>query len=301
VPEDVVALGQVDQWFPRVAQMGAHVPRAELEVSTAQGPKMLGVTVTPLSGQSGHLLVVFQDLTRLRRMEGELKRVDRLASLGTLSAQLAHEIRNPLASMRGSAQMLAGAEDVSASSSRLAGILVRESDRLSALVEDFLRFARPPPPTLAPTSLKAIAAETLEMLSSDPLARGVKVETQLREVIAQLDGDQLRQVLLNLLRNAFAAVSAGGTVRVSTEARDGRAILKVWDSAGALAPDDQARIFEPFFSKRSGGTGLGLSMAHSIVHAHGGSIQVASSLAQGTEFAVEIPLSKEVAVANSGR
>lgn len=268
------------------------VPRAELKVETPRGPRILGLTLAPLegAGQSSRL-IVFQDLTALRRAEDELRRADRLAALGTLAAQLAHEIRNPLAAMRGSAQMLAqdGAEDPSVV--RLTNILLRESDRLSRLVEEFLRFARPPPPQRRVAALDELIRETVEMLQADPLRRGVHLSLELRPVMASVDPDQLRQVLLNLLRNAFEAVGPEGRTRVSLSvSAEQKVLLAVWDSAGAIPEAHLVRIFEPFFTTRSGGTGLGLATAYSIVRAHEGRLQVTSSPGSGTEFTVELPL-----------
>lgn len=263
--------------------------RSEVVVATRFGERTLGLTTSPLEETTGEMLVVFQDLTDLRRMEEEMKRVDRLAALGKLSAQLAHEIRNPLAAMRGSAQLLASETGGDPASARLVGVLVRESDRLSALVDDFLRFARPPPPSLRTANLAQLAEETVEMLLEDPLARGIRVDVRLQQLDALVDADQLRQVLINLLRNAFAAAGPdGGEVRVTVESGDRGPLLKVWDSAGAIAPEDIGRIFEPFFTRRAGGTGLGLSTAHSIVRAQGGSIEVSSSPERGTEFVVTL-------------
>src|SRR5262249_10353721 len=115
--------------------------RSEIAVSTESGRRVLGLSVTRLEGKEDSLLIVFQDLTELRRMEDQLRRIDHLAALGTLAAQLAHEIHNPLASMRGSAQLLAAEAGEHEQSDRLAKILIRESDRLTTLLEDFLRFA----------------------------------------------------------------------------------------------------------------------------------------------------------------
>lgn len=270
------------------------VPRSELKVETARGPRILGLTLAPLEG-TGHAsrLIVFQDLTALRRAEDDLRRADRLAALGTLAAQLAHEIRNPLAAMRGSAQMLAqdGAEDPGMS--RLTAILLRESDRLSRLVEEFLRFARPPKPVARPVDLHLLIRETMEMLQADPISGGVELELDLQPVAATVDPDQLRQVLLNLARNAFEAVGAGGRVRVSLASEGDVVRLCVWDSAGAIPESHLGRIFEPFFTTRSGGTGLGLATAYSIVRAHEGRLQVTSTPEAGTEFTVELPLAAE--------
>jgi two-component system sensor histidine kinase PilS (NtrC family) len=274
----------------------ALVPRHELPVDTPRGPRILGLSVGPLEGSlEAARLVIFQDLTALRRTEDELRRADRLAALGTLAAQLAHEIRNPLASMRGSAQMLAQDARGEAGTERLTAILLRESDRLSRLVEDFLRFARPPPPQLQSVALEALVSETVEMLRADPLGRGVQVALELTPVRARVDPDQFRQVLLNLLRNAFQAAGAGGRVRVAleVEGEEGTPRLRIWDSAGAIPEEHLGRIFEPFFTTRSGGTGLGLSSAHSIVRAHGGRIQVSSAPRMGTEFVVALPPAAE--------
>lgn len=280
---------QLDELIPGATGLGAHVRRAELSVRTPAGQKVLGLTVTPLEGRVGEKLIVFQDLTELRRTEDELRRTDRLASLGKLSAQLAHEIRNPLASMRGSAQMLAQQVGTESSTQRLAGILMRESDRLTSLVEDILRFARPPPPTRQSVDLALLSAETMEVLRADPLAREVRLEQALRRAVVDADDGQVRQVLINLVRNALAAAGPGGKVRISVSPEPGGGVLSVWDSAGGIEPTDLDRVFEPFFSNRAGGTGLGLSTAHSIVSAHGGKITVRSSKTEGTEFAVHLP------------
>ena len=288
-----------EEILPGVDALGGSTRRGMLEVPTPQGQRALGLTTSTLASDPSQRLVVFTDLTELRRMEEELKRVDRLAALGKLSAQLAHEIRNPLAAMRGSAQMLTEAPEQK-NAPRLAQILVRESDRLTQLVEDFLRFARPPPPMLRRCSLREVVTETLEMLSGDPAVSAAVVQTELgpEDVLAQADPDQVRQVLINMLRNAVAAVGPGGRVKVSLGSAPGggSAELRVWDSAGSIPPEDLTRVFEPFFTTRQGmgGTGLGLSTAHSIVRAHGGTVRVTSSRESGTEFVVSLPAAGEV-------
>jgi two-component system sensor histidine kinase PilS (NtrC family) len=289
----------IDQLIPGILKIDPGARRTEMQVTNREGMRILGLTVTSLEGAPGALLIVFQDLTELRRAEDELKRVDRLAALGKLSAQLAHEIRNPLASMRGSAQMLA-AEIPNGDSARLASVLIRESDRLSSLVEDFLRFARPPTPQMRPYSLKQLLTETLEILCSDPLARGIKIQTSLSEMMADIDPDQMKQVLINILRNAFAAVSQGGEVKVVLDTVEGHPRIRIWDSAGSIPSEVLERIFEPFFTTRKGGTGLGLSTAHSIVRAHGGMIYVTSSRSEGTEFTIGLRPIREAQFAHIG-
>lgn len=290
--DDGLGVGQpLEQLLPGVSGLTPRSVRGELRVRTPGGNRVLGLSVSPLEGEAGALLIVFQDLTDLRRMEEDLKRTDRLASLGALSAQLAHEIRNPLAAMRGSAQLLAQEQSTDAVVQKLTGILTREADRLARLVEDFLRFARPPEPQRRPVALDALLSETVEMLRADPMAREVMMEVRAPEALtAPVDPDQLRQVLINLVRNGFQAAGPRGTVRVALARAEKEAQIRVWDSAGSITEEMMGHLFEPFFTTRNGGTGLGLSTAHSIIRAHGGSIRVTSHPADGTEFLVGLPL-----------
>lgn len=283
---EVTRRASVDELLPGAKTL---VPgrRSELRVETPRGGRILGLSVTPLSSAEG-LLIVFQDLTELRRIERELDSIDHLATLGRLSAQLAHEIRNPLAAMRGSAQMLVG-DSAGGAGERLAKLILRESDRLAGLVEGYLKLARPPPPQLVPTRVDAVVRETLELLRADPAFAGVQVDESLEAIEAVCDAGQVKQVLINLLRNAAGAISGTrGRIRIKVANAPDGVTVEVWDSAGALAAEDRQRIFEPFFSRAQGGTGLGLSTVHTIVQAHGGTISVDSSPATGTTFAVKL-------------
>lgn len=289
LPRDGRAPVKIQEVIPDALSLGPHARRAELSVQTPMGERTLGLAVTPLEGERGALLVVFQDLTDLRRVEEELVRADRLASLGKLSAQLAHEIRNPLAAMRGSAQLLASEVGKDSAGEKLLGIIVREADRLAGLVDSILKYSRPPPPVFAPVELRGLVSETLAMLRADPLARGVVLEEDLVPARVRGDAGQLRQLLINLVRNALVAVRGSGRVRVSVRDGGETARLSIWDSAGSIPAANLSRLFEPFFTTREGGAGLGLSTSHSIVTAHEGKIYVTSSPEQGTEFVVLLP------------
>ena len=293
LPEGPLRAGAVESMLPGVMRLGGEQRRRELSVLTPAGERILGLSVTTLEGQQGSLLIVFQDLTELRHIEEGLRRSDRLAAVGTLAAQLAHEIRNPLAAMRGAAQLLAQDPGADPASGRLTQILLRESDRLSKLVDDFLRFARPPVPDKRLVALDALVTETLEMLRVDPLSRGAWLDATVQPQQVEADADQLRQVLLNLLRNALQAAGTAGQVRVSVEGDMHEAHIRVWDSKGGIPAANLPRLFEPFFTTREGGTGLGLSTAHAIIRAHGGDIRVRSSPEDGTEFDVVLPKSVE--------
>ena len=279
----------VDRLIPGVLALPppqAGRPRAELTVFTPNGQRTLGLAVVPLHSPAGARLIVFQDLTQLRRAEEELRRADRLAELGALSAELAHEIKNPLAAMRGSAELLGEAGDTE--TRRLVGILRREADRLGTLVDEFLAFARPTVPIRRRCALDDLVRQTVELLSADPLAVGVQIEVEPAGLEADVDPNQIRQVLLNILRNALAAAGRGGRVRAYFSKDGDTSRIHIWDSAGSIASTDLPHIFEPFFSKTPGGTGLGLSTVHSIVRAHGGHVHVSSSPTRGTEVVVAL-------------
>src|SRR5215469_3288377 len=230
--EPTATPANVEDVIPGVRTLFTGRPRSEVTVSTPTGRRTLGLTVSALSVPAGPLLVVFQDLTDLRRAEQELRRADRMAELGALSAQLAHEIRNPLAAMRGSAQLLSPGADPE--TQRLVGILTGEADRLAELVTDFLVFARPPAPVRRLCDLDELVRQTIELVSSDPLASGVSVDVAPGGLRAEVDPDQVRQVLLNLLRNALAAAGKSGRVQAFFSRVDGQVRIHVWDSEGRI-------------------------------------------------------------------
>jgi two-component system, NtrC family, sensor histidine kinase PilS len=274
--------------------------RGETDVVRPDKARMrVGYSTFPLVGREGtHLgtAVIFQDLTQLRAMEERVALSERLADLGELAAGLAHELRNPLASMMGSVELLRGAL-LGTDDRRLLDIVLREGGRLEHLVTDFLAFARPSPPRREPFDLAALVAEALEAFEHDPAADGVELQRELEPTPAVGDPDQIRQVLWNLLLNAAQALqvaSAPGTdrgrVRVACRPRvDGGAELVVEDDGPGIAMADQEKLFTPFFTTKPYGTGLGLATVHRIVDAHGGSLTVESAPGKGARFTAWLP------------
>jgi two-component system sensor histidine kinase PilS (NtrC family) len=281
-----------DRWFPAFETPAS---RGEAELVNARGERLrVGYTVSPLVGPGGEPLgraVVFQDLTRLREMEAAIQRSERLADLGRVAAGLAHELRNPLASMSGCIELLRSGAASSGEDQRLMDIVLREAARLDQLVTRFLQFSRPAPPRREDVDLGALAAETLEVFANDPAAARVRIERALEPVRAWCDPDQLRQVFWNLLLNAAqAARGEGGRVRVRTAgAPDGGAVLEVQDDGVGIAPGDLPQVFTPFFTTRERGTGLGLATVQRIVDAHGGTVAIESEPGAGTRFEVRLP------------
>jgi two-component system sensor histidine kinase PilS (NtrC family) len=230
-------------------------------------------------------------------MEDRVQRSERLAGLGQVAAGLAHELRNPLASMSGSLELLR-AEAARPEDRRLMDIVLREAGRLDQLVGRFLEYSRPAAPRREAVDLARLARETLEVFANDPAAARVRLVQELVPTPAWCDADQLRQVLWNLLVNAAQAALAapraerGGQVEVRVRCAplpDGGAALEVADDGPGIAAEDLARIFTPFFTTKARGTGLGLATVQRVVDAHGGTVTAASVPGRGARFAVRLP------------
>lgn len=264
----------------------------------------LGFSASPLrnaESQKIGSIIIFQDLTKLREMEDELKRADRMAAVGTMAAGMAHEIRNPLASISGSIEILKEEAEPGPQRQKLMDIILREVSRLNSLVEDFLLFARPSSLRKEKIHLNRILEDILKVFTNSPdYSPGIKVITHLEdEVLIQGDPKQIRQVCWNLLINAAQSMPNGGDLRVelrrhphpfplATGSPQGEIIVS--DTGTGIAEEDLPRIFDPFFSTKEDGTGLGLSIVHRIVEGHGGKITVRSRLAQETIFTIYLPI-----------
>jgi two-component system, NtrC family, sensor histidine kinase HydH len=228
--------------------------------------------------------------TELRQTFEQLLRADRINSVGELSAGVVHEVRNPLASIKGAIEILED-EIPSASPRReFADIIKHEVDRLDTLVGEFLRFARPPKPTVAPASLNEIAQSVQSLLAQRSATQGVSVETEFSSGLPfiSVDAEQIKQLLLNLAINALQAMPQGGRLIFRTLADETNQIIEVEDTGGGIDASMRSRIFDPFFTTKEKGTGLGLSVAYRIASAHGGSLTLADG-ERGAKFILNLP------------
>ena len=270
---------------------GASVVRSETEV----GGRSIGYAVTPLKtieGAPAGYTVIFQDLTEVKKLESELRLKDRMAAVGELSAGIAHEIRNPLAAIAGSVQVLKKSDALSPQEQRLMSIILKESERLNKSIADFLRFVKPQEKRPAEFDIAASLSETLDLLANSPELRADhKIERRIvpPSYIVVGDGDQIRQVFWNLARNAVQAMPSGGTLRVTTEVTEGAYRIVFADSGRGMTEDDQRRLFQPFRTNFPTGTGLGMAISYRIVQEHGGRIDVASRAGAGTVITVTLP------------
>ena len=266
----------------------------------------LGVSVTPLATQEPvrrGCLVVFQDLTEIRRLEEEVRTKEKLAAVGEMAAQLAHEIRNPLGSIRGSAQVLSGEPALGEEQGRLLAIISRESKRLSDALNRFLFQARAPVRPRGPVDLRPLISEAVTLLQSGAEfgpGHEVAFEADGGPHVCVADRDQITQVFWNLARNGLEAMPGGGRLGVGLRRDGADVVLSVRDQGRGMGAEEQRRMFDPFHSRTSMGTGLGLAIVYRIVREHGGDIHVRSAPAEGTEVEVRLPL-VPVAVAASVR
>ena len=281
------------------AATGKVSPRFQADCLTPNGLALrLGFSIAPLSGESGEtsgMVITFQDLTNIRALEETSRRQDRMAAVGRLAASIAHEIRNPLAAMRGSIQMLRSEMDGDTEQAQLMEIILRESDRLNRIVADYLNYARPRPAELDNVDISVLVAETFKLLrNSTEIGDGHTLEEDLPNRPAMVSGDpeQLKQVCWNITRNALKAMPDGGTFRISlTGVDDNRWRLSFTDTGCGMAPEQVERLFEPFTST-TGGTGLGLSIVYQIIRDHSGTINVRSRQGEGTTITIELPVSR---------
>jgi two-component system NtrC family sensor kinase len=230
----------------------------------------------------------------LERQRHELLRAERLAAVGRISAHITHEIRNPLNSLGLNAELLADElpPDASAEARALLGAITREVDRLNAVTEEYLRFARLPRPVVAREDLNEILSGLVAFVAPEMAAAGVTVRCTLDPALPPVRADegQVRAAFMNLLRNAREATAAGGTIEVRTvRGADGGVEVTVADTGSGIPADRLERIFDPFFSTKSGGTGLGLAFTLQVITEHGGTIRCASEVGRGTTFSVRIP------------
>jgi two-component system, NtrC family, sensor histidine kinase PilS len=272
-------------------------PRYESECLTPEGFLVkLGYNISPLYSERGEttgLVITFQDLTDIRSMEETSRRQERLSAVGRVAAGIAHEIRNPLAAMRGSIQVLRSELEADAPQRELMDIVLSESDRLNRIITDFLTYARPRKFSLEETDLREPLRETFALLRHSPeMLDGHRLEEELpgEPLVAMADVEGIRQVFWNLARNALKAMPDGGTLRAEMGLSAGRSVrITFADTGRGMTPAQVERLFEPFSSSTTGGTGLGLSIVYQIIRDHGGTINVRSRQGHGTTIAIELP------------
>jgi two-component system sensor histidine kinase PilS (NtrC family) len=240
-------------------------------------------------GRGIGLIAACEDLTAIRAMEARMRAADRLATVGRMAANIAHEIRNPLAALSGAVEvMAAGASEDTRD--RLAQIVLKETGRLNGIIREFLEYARPAPLNRASVNLAETVDEVLVLLEHQATPGTLKTVREFPPVLTWVvDLQQFRQAVWNLCLNAVQAMPDGGELRVAMAVSGGRLRLRVDDTGEGIAAADLGHIFEPFFSTKLDGTGLGLALVHRVVQDHGGDIDVQSRPGAGSSFSLTLP------------
>ena len=267
------------------------VVRGETRLLDRQGSeKPVGFTssvVRDVAGRTLGLLLTFQDLTPLKEMEAQLRRADRLATVGQLAAGMAHEIRNPLAAISGSVQLLMEGDKLTGEDRYLMGIVLREAERLNSLLTDFLVYARTSPPCLEEVDVVELLDELIALLDADERFKEIEWH---REgdgpLLWRCDRNQLRQALWNLLLNGAEAMNAGGRLTCGID-RDEKTVY-IEDTGPGIPADIREKVFDPFFTTKDRGTGLGLSTVHAIVEAHRGRLDLIRAAGGGERFVMRL-------------
>ncbi|HUP50607.1 MAG TPA: ATP-binding protein [Thermoanaerobaculia bacterium] len=285
----------IDEWTEvRAGLARGMLIRRERELDTTDPPRTIGFAVTPLQtldGKASGYTLIFQDLTDVKKLEAEVRLKDRMAAVGELSAGIAHEIRNPLAAIAGSVQVLKSSKSLTPQEERLMSIVLKESERLNKTIADFLRFVRPQERRPAEFDVAASLHETLDLLGNSPELQNHEIRREIAPPSFNMigDADQIRQVFWNLVRNAVQAMPSGGVLTVRTEVEDGDYRIVFTDSGRGMSQADLERIFQPFRTNFPSGTGLGMAISYRIVQEHGGRIEVDSREGLGTRISVVLP------------
>jgi len=290
---------------------GNRQENGELVLPLGDHNAVVRVSSSIFHGQQGEMLgalVVLTDITALKRLELQIRRSDRLASLGTLSAGMAHEIKNPLVSIKTFAQLLPERYQDSDFRDTFSNLIGHEIDRIDSLVNQLLRFARPAKPVLKPMHVHEVLEKSLQLVGHRLYQKEIKLTRSWQADVDTIraDADQLEQVFLNFFLNAMDAMKHGGVLSVGTEIHaatewvaaisgtngDSHEVLRITvrDDGEGIRKEDIPHVFDPFFTTKDYGTGLGLSVVHGIIQEHGGQIEVESELRKGTSFHILLPL-----------
>ncbi len=275
---------------------GGRLNRWEGSYRTKGGEeRVMGLSISQLKDPEKGFVIIFQDLTEFRGMEDKLQSAEKLSALGRMAASIAHEVRNPLASMSGSVQILKDSLALQDDDRRLMDIVLEETRRLNHLVGNFLDYARPPGPQFEDVDLRTVVLETVEFLGSSAEMDGVQLQSSVpdKPVILSVDPSQMRQILINMIKNSVEAVNGAGKVAVGLDLETGdmgpRTVLYVSDEGKGIPDDILPEIFEPFKTTKEKGTGLGLAIVYQLVLNHQATIDVETREGKGTTFSIYLP------------
>ncbi|MBN8554720.1 MAG: GHKL domain-containing protein [Deltaproteobacteria bacterium] len=263
--------------------------RFESDFKSEKSQKIIGHHLTKLP--NGGWVIVFQDVTQIRELETKVQLQDKLASVGQLAAGIAHEIRNPLASLSGSIQLLKSEMSIKESSDKLMKIVLRETDRLDHLLQSFLNYAKPSHLQLERINVSEFVDEILSLIKNQPAIQSHKISIKTsidKNLFCFVDPRHLKQIFWNLIKNSIEAIRESGEILIKASERDhdGEAMIvfSVEDTGAGISKEILDKVFDPFFSTKDSGTGLGLALVYQLVKSHSGQMGVESEPTRGTKF-----------------
>ena len=270
----------------------------EIVLRHGEEPRFLSVRGGHVrEGEEGRLgsLMFLRDLTEVRRLEAEVRRREKLAAVGNLAAGVAHELRNPLSSIKGYATYFGGRFPEGSADREAAQVMVKEVERLNRAIGDLIGLSRPTDIRPRMTGMRRLLEDTLRLIGQDAAGRRVSVRLDAPDELPDvaIDPDRMRQVILNLCLNGLEAMPDGGELTLSLHPEGDVLRLEIRDTGMGIAPEALPHIFDPYFTTKGQGTGLGLATVHKIVEAHGGSISVTSEPGQGSAFRLLLPLGEK--------
>jgi PAS domain S-box-containing protein len=249
-------------------------------------------TIVPFLDERGkpyQYMAIRYEITDRKRSEERLREQEALARLGQMAAVVAHEVKNPIAGIRGALQVIGSRMAADARDKPVIGEIIARLDALNRIVQDLLVFARPRELRAEPTDLTALVRATVDHLKRDPSLHAVAIDVAGNGAVVNVDAEQLQLAVQNVLMNAAQAMNGQGSIHVDIERHGGEWTISMADTGPGMPPDVKAKVFEPFFTTRSRGTGLGLPIAKRVVEAHGGRIGIETPDGGGTIVSMSLP------------
>jgi two-component system sensor histidine kinase HydH len=242
----------------------------------------------------GHVLII-RDLGEVRQLQDEIRRKEKLAAIGGLAAGVAHEIRNPLSSIKGIATYFKDKFDKDSGDEEMAGVMIKEVDRLNRVISELLEFARPTELKPKSTAINSLIEHSVRLVEKEAAAKNIEIKSDLSQqpLSARIDSDRFSQCLLNLYLNSMQAMEKDGQLIIkASRTHDNLVEIEIRDTGQGIQAENLDKIFDPYFTTKPKGTGLGLAIVHKIVEAHNGNIRVRSVPGQGTAFTISMPAEK---------
>jgi two-component system sensor histidine kinase HydH len=280
-----------------VLDHGGSISEQEMECEFIKdNPVPVSVSASKIINEEGRFVgqvLILRDLGEVRRLQDEIRRQEKLAAIGELAAGVAHEIRNPLSSIKGIASYFKEKFESDSDDEEMAGVMIEEVDRLNRVIGELLEFARPTELKPTPTDVNDLLEYSVRLIQKEASAKDITIDLRLSEALltTRIDSDRFSQCLLNIYINALQAMDKGGQLRIRTAMSKGNWInIQINDTGKGINADDLSRIFDPYYTTKPKGTGLGLAIVHKIVEAHDGQIKVRSVLGKGSTFTITLPI-----------